>query len=91
MSWSANVTARPSEVLEKFAATAKNSWGYNHSVGDKEAIEAVLRYLEERLGFYGGNQVPTTFVKAEGSGHWDDSTGSGSVTVNLSVFADRRR
>jgi len=91
MSWSASVTGRPGDVLEKFSKTAKESWGYTHSQGDKAAIDAALVYLQDRVAYYGGNLVPTTLLKLEGSGHWDDTSGSGNAMVTVNVFGDRRR
>ena len=91
MSWSARVAGRPAEALERFTAAAKASWGYTHSEGDKGNIDWAIASLADRIKFFAGNEVPTTIVELEGSGHFDDASGQGNVTITFKVLADRRR
>lgn len=91
MSWSVKVAGKPTDALTKFIEYATTSWGYGHSLGDKENIDQAIAYLTSRVSYFGGNQVPTTIVELEGSGHWDDVTGQGNVLVGIRVLTDRRR
>lgn len=91
MSWSVKVAGRPADVLAKFTEHATASWGYTHSVLDKEAIDWAIAALKNRVDWYSSNQVPTTILELEGSGHFDDTAGGGNVTVGCRVITDRRR
>lgn len=90
MSWSARAAGTPKEALAKFIEQATTSWGYSHSLGDKENIDQAIAYLVGRVAYL-DNGVPTTILELDGSGHWDDVTGLGNVSVGLRVLADRRR
>ncbi len=90
MSWSVKVAGKPIEALEKFTGAATTSWGYTHSAVEKENIDQAIDYLAGKLDYF-NNGVPTTLVELEGSGHWDDASGQGNVTVSIRVFTDRRK
>lgn len=90
MSWSVKVAGKPERALEKFIGQATASWGYTHSAVEKENIDQAIAYLTARLNYF-NNGVPTLIVELEGSGHWDDASGWGNVTVGLRVLTDRRQ
>lgn len=90
MSWSVKTAGKPKEALAKFIEQATSSWGYGHSLGDKENIDQAIAYLASRVTYF-DNGVLTTILEIEGSGHWDDVSGQGNVTVGLRVLTDRRR
>ncbi len=90
MSWSVKVAGKPTEVLEKFVGQVKSSWGYKNSIYDKEALDWVIASVENRLNWYTSNGTAPVF-ELESTGHFDDTTGTGNVSVNVRVLGERRR
>ena len=64
---------------------------YPRPAGDQLNLDKVLQRLDEDAAWHASNDVPTTFIEAEGYGHWDDASGSGNYSLKVSVFSDRRR
>jgi len=91
MSWSVRAVGTKEVVLEKFTGQAQSAWGYTHSIFDKEALDWVIEATKSRVEWYTSNGVLGQIFELESTGHFDDGSGQGNVSVNVRVLRDRRQ